>query len=163
MASVGIEVVVTGDKEVEALIQSLIDHAGDITPAYVAVAESMRAYEGELFDSEGAISGEPWAPDSDETIRTKQQKGYPDEIEKATEELFHSLVDQANDLHIEEITPEYLRFGTSSEHAGYQQKGTSKAPVRKIIDFREQDVVGFTAIISHYIRHGVIQQSLVQP
>jgi hypothetical protein len=155
-----VRVEVWGEEKVEAEMGALIEHSADLAPAYAAVGEAMRAYEVDLFDSEGAISGEPWQPLSPETRRTKAQKGYPSDIEIATGELRDSLVDINHPDHIEEITPEFLRFGSEQENAARQQYGTDRMPARPILNFREVDVEGFTRIISHYIRHGIVESSL---
>lgn len=153
---------VFGDEGVEMLLGSMIEHAENMAPAYAIVGEGMRAYEEELFASEGAISGNPWAPLSEETLRTKRQKGYPSDIEKATLALFHSLVDETDSDHIEEITPEFMRYGTRASYGAAQQEGTNKAPARPIINFRERDLQGFTMVMANYIRHGLLDASVME-
>jgi hypothetical protein len=150
-----VEVEVFGAAKAEATLQSLATRGADMMPVYAAIASFMRDYEKAMFDTEGAISGFRWAQLSEETLRTKAQKGYPDDIEQATGTLMSSLIDEHAEGHIEEITPEYLRFGTDVEWAPFQY-GTIKQPPRELIDFREEDVRMFSDVIRAYVTTGVI-------
>jgi hypothetical protein len=112
-----------------------IGNMDDLRPAWEVVAENMRAFEGQVFDSEGAaLLGHQWKPLSPRTIeaRTKGWGYYKNKgqgNESGPRRILHwrhvlrtSLTEKANQHHIESASASTLIFGTTVPHAKHHVK-----------------------------------------
>lgn len=124
---------VHGDKLVSRKLVRFGNRAIDAAPAFRLIADDMRHYETERFDSAGNGT---WAPLEASTIAQKARKGLDPRILHATERLRRSLTsDHAPDQELI-ITPAFMVFGSKVPYAQFHQKGEG-VPTRKPLGFTE--------------------------
>ena len=102
---------------------------------------------GERFDEQ------PWAPLADSTVESKSAAGLDPRILHATLALRESLTTGA-DGSFTVVNDNGLWFGTSIDYAKFHQKGTSRMPQRKVIEFNVANRRSFTREIQRYVARG---------
>jgi phage gpG-like protein len=146
---------VFGDEQISRELLRFSAHAGNAQPAFHKIAQDMREQIKEQFGTEGDRGSGGWAPLKEATIAAKASAGLDPHILQATHSLMESLTGSAGD-HIEEITDDSLLFGSSDPKGRFHQKGTSRMPARKPVDFTELDRRGFVRTLQKYIVHGTV-------
>lgn len=137
----GIEINVDGDVQISRELLRFADRLVDAKPAFREIADDLREIEKEQFESEGARGSGGWKQLADSTIAAKQAAGLDNGILKETEALFKSLTQKGGD-HIEEITKDSLRFGSSDWKLPIHQHGSSDGahpPQRRPIELTRMD------------------------
>lgn len=146
---------VYGDEQISRELLRFSAHAGNPQPAFRQIAENMREQIAEQFATEGGRGSGGWKPLADSTIASKLAAGLDPHILQATQTLMESLTGTGGD-HIEEINDDSLVFGSADPKGKFHQKGTSKMPARRPIDFTELDRRGFMRTLQRYIVEGVV-------
>lgn len=146
---------VFGDEQISRELLRFSAHAGNAQPAFHKIAEDMREQIAEQFSTEGDRGSGGWAPLKEATIAAKAAAGLDPHILQATHSLMESLTGRGGD-HIEQITDDSLLFGSSIAYGRFHQKGTSRMPARKPVDFTELDRRGFVRTLQRYIMEGVL-------
>lgn len=116
--------------------------------ALLAVAELMRAAMALRFDEQ------PWEPLAESTVASKSAMGLDPRILHATLALRDSLTKPAAAGMVEVVSDRSLHFGTSIDYAIWHDRGTSRMPQRKIIDFSQANLRAFSKEIQRYAVHG---------
>lgn len=146
---------VFGEEQVSRELMRFSAHAGNAQPAFHKIAEDMREQIAEQFSTEGDRGSGGWAPLTDSTLAAKAARGLDSHILQATQSLMNSLAGTGGD-HIEQVTDDSLLFGSSIAYGKYHQKGTTRMPARKPVDFTELDRRGFVRTLQRYIVGGVL-------
>ena len=144
-----------GEEQLSRELLRFSSHAGNAAPAFHKIAEDMREQIGEQFESEGGRGSGGWAPLKESTLAAKAARGLDSHILQATHSLMESLTGTGGD-HIERVTDDSLLFGSSVAYGKFHQKGTSKMPARKPVDFTELDRRSFIRTLQRYIVDGVL-------
>jgi phage gpG-like protein len=144
-----------GDEQISRELLRFSAYAGNAQPALEVIAGDMAEQIEEQFSSEGDRGSGGWAPLADTTIAAKAAAGLDPHILQATRGLMESLTGGAN--HIREISDDSLVFGSSDPKGKFHQKGTSRMPARKPVDFTELDRRGFVRTLQRYIVEGVLR------
>lgn len=147
---------VFGDKQVERQLLRMGERVADPVPLWESLAEDLLQIEGKQFSSEGASGSGGWAPLADSTLRRKLAKGFPAAILQATQALMDSLTRRGAAGQILDITPEGMRFGTDVAYGGFHQRGTSKMPQRRILEFTEMERVALIKKVQLFVVRGVV-------
>jgi phage gpG-like protein len=146
---------VYGDEQVSRELLRFSAYAGNAQPAFRKIADDMRDQVAEQFATEGARGSGGWKPLADSTIASKLSAGLDPHILQATHTLMESLTGTGGD-HIEEISDEHLLFGSSVDYGRFHQKGTSRMPARRPVEFAELDRRGFIRTLQRYLVEGVL-------
>lgn len=155
---VAIDFKVLGETQLSRSLDRWANTVIDATPAFAQILNHMKEQVSEQFASEGGRGSGGWAELKPETIDFKSRMGYPLEILHRTLALKYSLTAKGNpDGGVATVGPNSLVYGTEIEYAIYHQKGAPNAnlPVRKVIDFTEEDRQSMVKILQTY----VIEQS----
>jgi phage gpG-like protein len=147
---------VFGDEQISRELLRFSARAGNAQPAFHKIAEDMREQIGQQFATEGERGSGGWEPLKEATIAAKASAGLDPHILQATHSLMESLTGTGGD-HIEEVTDDSLLFGSSNAYGKFHQKGTSRMPARKPVDFTELDRRGFIRTLQAYIVEGVVR------
>lgn len=153
MSAFGIHYDVTGEDVVAHDMLSFADRAVDARPALRSIADHMRQIEQEAFASGGFGT---WPSLADSTRAYKQAHGLPPQILVAEHDLEDSLTKHGGD-NVEVITEDELLFGSTDPVGGFHQRGhTSPTPLpqRKVLDFTEGHIRGFTREIQAFLVEG---------
>lgn len=142
---------VYGEEQIDRELLRFSSYVGDPSPAFHKIADDMRENIGHRFEAEGP----GWAKLAMSTLAAKAAAGLPAEILQATRKLMWSLTRKGGD-HIEEIDDDSLRFGSADKKGRFHQKGTTKMPARRPIDFTEGDRRGFIRTLQRYITTGQV-------
>ena len=162
MAATGrfyVDFTVTGETAAAQKIQAMGMRVMNPMPAFTQIVKMMEDDIEELFESEGASSGKPWAPLKPETIVQKIRKGQNVNILTATEGLRDSLT--GGEGGATKITPIGIDFGSAATTesginlAALHRGGTSKMPARDPVDFNPQQVLSYVKVLEHYIIEGL--------
>lgn len=121
MAQMRISIEVFGDKQIdrELLVRGRRAVFG-MQPLYEELGWDLARIMREQFETEGARGGSKWADNEPATDARKVALGQPLKIFQATTELKESFR-LWDDKNIYEATPEYLRWGSESEHGLFHQ------------------------------------------
>jgi len=129
------------ERELNEFLRRL-EALGNPPPAAVeAVQEAIRAGFAEVFDSEGAAGGAPWAQLAEATRRERQRLGFPaaHPILERTGDYRASFTKEGHADHISEWSAGAgvwrIAEGSSHELAQYHERGTSRMPARKATAF----------------------------
>lgn len=147
---------VYGDEQLERELLRFSAYAGNAQPALRQIAGDMREQIREQFATEGERGSGGWAPLKDTTLQAKAAAGLDSHILQATHRLIDSLTAESHGDQKLVITDDSLIFGSSVEYGRYHQKGTSRMPARKPIEFAELDRRGFVRTLQRYIVEGVL-------
>jgi phage gpG-like protein len=134
-----IEIEVFGEDIIRRRLLRMGERGADATQGFKAIASILRRSTELNFASEGASSGEPWAPLAESTLKAKKRKGQDEKILQATHALKNSLLGWLNSRHIQVITPTEMRWGSRVSYGRYHQKGTDRIPRRPPVRLRETD------------------------
>jgi phage gpG-like protein len=141
---------VFGDEQIERELLRFSAYVGSAQPAFREMADRMREQIGEQFATEGQRGSGGWAPLAESTLAAKAAAGLDSHILQATHSLLESLTEPGGD-HIEEISDEHLLFGSRNPYGSFHQKGTSRMPARKPVDFTELDRRGLVQILQRFL------------
>ena len=156
------------ERELNEFLRRL-EALGNPPPAAVeAVQEAIRAGFAEVFDSEGAAGGAPWAQLAEATRRERQRLGFPaaHPILERTGDYRASFTNEGHADHISEWSAGggvwRIAEGSGHELAQYHEQGTSRMPARRATAFGaalesrvEQALDGlFREWMDHAIRGG---------
>jgi phage gpG-like protein len=147
---------VYGDKQISRELLRFASYAGNAQPAFHKIAEDIREQIGEQFATEGERGSGGWAPLQESTIAAKAAAGLDSHILQATHALMESLTGTGGD-HIEQVTDDSLLFGSSISYGKFHQKGTSRMPARKPVDFTELDRRGFVRTLQRFLVSGAVR------
>jgi len=105
--------VMIDDKNVLFAIDTLSERILNLEPVWRQIAKDLMELETQIFATQGAVIGKPWAPLSQKTIRQKQRKGFPLEPLVRTGRLRASLTDESSNEMILDIDNLGLTFGSA--------------------------------------------------
>lgn len=148
-----LQVDVYGDEQVNRELLRFSDRSLDASPAFRRIADGMRDQIGRQFASQGAAGSGGWAPLKPSTLAKKAAEGLSPNILQATGALMDSLTG-AGGANREVVTRDELIFGTTLAYGGFHQRGTSRMPQRKPIEFSETDRRGFMKTLQRYVVTG---------
>jgi phage gpG-like protein len=151
-----IDISVAGDVQVSRNILRVGDRAGDMSPAFDQIADDIMEIEEEQFDSQGARGGAAWAPLKESTSARKRRLGLDPRILHATLDLRNSLTRRGDANQNLIIEPEYMVFGSDLPYIAPHQTGAPAVPlpVRRPINFTEQDRRGLVRTLQNFIMTG---------
>lgn len=147
------QVLMRGDVSTMRTLEQWSARAGHSEPALEAIKEYMELKERELFATEGASAGAPWAPDESTTILAKRGN----KVLEDSGALKNSLTESGDQNAIREIGPGFLRFGSSLAYAGIQARahltrgGERTIPARKPIHWTMRDRYMITKLMGDWI------------
>jgi len=150
---------VTGETAVARKIQAMGMRIMNPLPAFTQIVQMMEDDIEELFESEGASSGKPWAPLEPATIVQKIRKGQNVNTLTATERLRDSLT--GGEGGATKITPVGIDFGSevTTESginlAALHRGGTYTMPARDPVDFNPQQILSYVKVLERYIVEGL--------
>lgn len=137
------ELSVDGVPQLVRGFQRFAEDVKDVRPAWPAVLNTLRQLEGQQFASEGAEGGTAWAPLSPKYAAWKARKFPGRRVLVLTGDLRESLTYETG-YSIADMQPLSLVFGTAVPYAIFHQRGTSRMPARKPINFsktQKNDIV----------------------
>lgn len=136
----------------QALVRTLKryqDAVLDLREPFEQVADRFAQMELAQFTSQGAASGDPWAPLSPGYAAWKERR-YPGRpILVRTGQLRRDLTRRP--FGVEAITSDEMRLGTSLRYARYHQTGTPRMPRRRPIDLTELQKRELVKIVQRWI------------
>lgn len=126
----------------QILNRRLLRFAGgvsDASLAFEAVARILSAATARNFATSGASGGHPWRALAPATLARKRRLGLDPRILRATGRLYSSLVDATSPDHVQQITTESLRWGSTVDYGKYHQstRPRAKVPYRPPVAFSE--------------------------
>lgn len=145
-----------GEEQLSRDLLRFSAHVGEAKPALRQIADDMRGQIAEQFATEGSRGSGGWQELADSTLKAKAAEGLDPHILRATDDLMNSLVNKGDKWHIEEVTDESLLLGSKDWIGFLHQKGTSKMPPRKSVDFTELDRRGFVRTLQRYFKEGTL-------
>ena len=143
---------VHGEDRVVTELLRFGDRAGDARPALREVLREMREAVDDRFASEGRGD---WPALAESTLRAKVAAGLPTQILVATSEMRDSLTQEGHGSGFDIIERDRLIFGSDVPYGMLHQRGTSKMPQRKVIEFSESDQGTFARTIQDWVVHGM--------
>lgn len=150
---------VHGDKLVSRRLLRLAGNITDFSPAFEQIADDLRESERDLFNTEGASTGRPWAPLKKHTLDAKLARHQDPRILHREGDLERSLTGghagTAADNQVVVITPSALAFGSSLPYAGAHQRGTDRLPKRRPLDLAERHRQQMVKRLQHHAMVGV--------
>lgn len=141
---------VYGDEQLNRELLRFSAYVGNAQPAFKEIADDMREQVSDQFASEGQRGSGGWAALKPSTQASKAAAGLSPFILQATGDLVNSLTSQSHGSHIEDITDDSLTFGSKVSYGGFHQKGTSKMPARKPVEFTALDRRNFVRTLQRY-------------
>jgi phage gpG-like protein len=151
-----ISVQITGEKRVEQKFRSLRRNITDFSVGFRVIAHRFHQVERELFATEGASGGAPWAPLSP-AYATWKRKHYPGRtILHLFGPLRKSLTQHPSTGSIEDVSPTQLRMGTRIPYGIRHQKGEGRLPVRKPLVVTPSEMRSWAKILNKSIWSGVV-------
>lgn len=141
---------VLGEEIVHRRLVGIGHRAGNMAPALREVARLWMDLEQEVFDSEGASGGKPWAPTKRGDGRTLVDTGR----------LMRSLTEQGAEDQILEVGDSWLVFGTGHEAAIHHQRGTTDLPARPPVQISPQGRRQTVKVIQRFVVTGDVGRSL---
>ena len=140
-----------GDKLISRKLLDLGDRSLDASPAFRLIADDLRGFERDRFDSRGYGT---WSPLMPSTVAAKASEHLDPRVLHATLALRDSLtVKDAPDQELI-ITPDFMVFGTKRPYAGFLQRGTRKMVARKPLGFTEPQKVQVLKRLQRFIVTG---------
>jgi hypothetical protein len=147
-----VSISVFGEKIVDRKIARVGSRSLDFAPVFGAMSAELSKVAWEQFATEGERAGHKWAENEPATDAAKAAKGQPLRIFEATGELKDSFR-YGDDLHINEITPDYMRWGSDSEHGEFHQPDKKD---RRVFDLTERDKVQLVKMMQYFLVRGEI-------
>lgn len=125
----------------------------DLTPAWQAVADDVRADFMLNMIGEGSLFAGGWAPLAESTLTEKRRAGYGAmPILWRSGDLGESLVTAGAEGNVSIIGPDGVTLGTAIRYASFHQQGTTKMPARKIVGLTWQRKSGVVKRLGDYVR-----------
>ena len=151
----GFEIEVLGDVQVNRTFMRMNESAHNLQPLWHRLLHELRMIETVQFLTEGQHGSGGWPALKESTVKAKKRKGQMPWIERATEELFKSLTEDAPGS-IAEVTSDWLRYGTDVPYAKFQQTGTVHMPRRRLVQLTGEERVELTKLVQRYLVTGEI-------
>jgi phage gpG-like protein len=145
---------VWGDDVIERDLLRFSERMVNPQPALLALAEDMRDALQEQFDSEGRYASGGWAPLAESTVAGKAAAGLRPEILRATDALMNSLTKDGAPGQVLKVENDQLTFGSEIFYGAFHQRGTSKMPQRRPIEFTEYDKRSWMKTLQRYMVTG---------
>ena len=154
MANYAVSIQVFGDKQFDREIMAIGRRAVVMTPVYEELGWFL-SYRVMMpqFETEGARGGERWAANEPATDARKAKLGQPLKVFQATGELKESFK-LWDDNNIFEATPEYLKWGSASEHGLFHQPDQKD---RKVFELTEADRVEIVETMHRFVIFGEVK------
>jgi phage gpG-like protein len=149
-----------GEKVVHRRLVDVGRRATNMAPALREVARLWMDLEQDVFASEGASGGKPWAPLAGSTQETKARAGYSSKILQAEGGLMASLTQPGAADQILEVDDDMLVFGTGHPAGAFHGKGTSRMPARPPIQISPQGRRQTVKILQRFVVTGDVGRSL---
>ncbi len=141
----------SGDKLVRRELLDMGHRGLDASPAFRVIADDLRHYETERFDSRGYGT---WASLMAATVRDKISRHLDPRVLHATLALRNSLTVKGDENQEVVIAPQFLIFGSKVPYARYLQKGTRRMVMRKPLGFLEAQKVAILKRLQRFIVSG---------
>ena len=145
-----------GDEQIQRELLRFANYTGNAGPALQQIADDMREQIADQFATEGERGSGGWAPLQESTIAAKAAAGLDPHILQATGALMESLTGRGGD-NIEEVSDDHLVLGSRVAYGKFHQKGTSKMPARKPVEFSELDRRGFVRTLQRFLVEGTLR------
>ena len=156
---------IDGDRSVVAYLIGVEEHARNARPVFRVIGDDMRRYERELFDSQGATGGRPWASDKPATLEAKarlratagasRRIRLDPRVNHATRRMRKSLTRGGPD-NIRRVTRDSVTHGTQVPYAKYAQRGTRHAEARPPVVFSRPQTREMRDKIRDWIMRGAL-------
>lgn len=138
---------VAGDAVFVKGIARFTESCRDFTTMWPEIVEDFQQIELEQFATEGARSGNPWAPLSASYERWKM-KNFPSSTTLVlTGEMRMAMT---NGLMVD-AEPMRLEMRPSLDKTIYHQRGTAHMPKRKVVDLTDSDKARWVRTIQRYL------------
>lgn len=154
-----VSISIFGDQEFQRDLYVVGEHGEDMRPVWEVIEEDIRQIGAAQFMTQGARSSGGWTPLKPSTVEKKQKRGLLPYILQATGSL-RDAVSSGSDPAQEVVkTADWMVFrltGDLGEIGALHQSGTSKMPMRKIIEFTAMDRDRFVNHIQRYVLTGEV-------
>jgi len=150
-----LSVEILGEEQLDRTFLRITDAANDMAPLFNQMVKELRLIETVQFLTEGAHGSGGWPELAESTIEAKKRMGQMPWIERATGALFESLTSGGQGS-IEEVSKEWLRYGTSIPYAMFQQTGTQNMPQRRLVQLTEEERRELAKMVQRYIMTGEV-------
>lgn len=153
----GVEIDVDGDVQISRELLRFAGRVTDASPVFRDIADDLREIEEGQFSSEGGRGSGGWKALKAETVAAKRAAGLDNGILKATEAMFRSLTQKSDPHHVEEITKDSLRFGSTDEKLPIHQAGApaNNLPQRRPLELTALDRTSITKKLQRFMVSGV--------
>lgn len=129
---------VEGEVQVSRMLSRTTEKISNLRPFLDNVAVFLEATMEEQFDTEGSRSG-GWVALSPRYAEDKLARWGSQPILVASGGMRRSLIGASGASIRRQLGGDTLEFGTSVPYAKYHQTGTSRMPMRKILDLTSDD------------------------
>lgn len=162
--SVSFTISLFGDQQFDRELRRVGERGEDMSPAFGSIFDRLREINSEQMRSQGARSGEPYAPLKPATVAMKAKAGLDPDIEFATHELFNAMTghtDPNQEVIIEHDWAVFRVLGDLAEGGpgGYgpvQQQGSldGSLPPRPVFRLIQKDRVDIVKEMQRYVITG---------
>jgi phage gpG-like protein len=142
-------ITVDGAQEFEASIQRFASEIDDYREAW----DEIGAYMAEVVERRFSSEGPGWAPLSPAYAAWKQANYGGASILVRTGAMRGSMA-------VQDVSSKSMEFGTSNPYATYHQHGTSRMPMRRIIELDANDTRNIHRIFARFIAQKARQAGL---
>jgi phage gpG-like protein len=154
-----VKMTIRGDKQVKRRLEELGDRARSVEKAWPSVGSYLSRQVNQQFVTEGARFGKKWRPLKPEYRLWKMRHGFSRKILVKTGQLRREFTGRPMD--IEEYKGNSATFGSSSDVAGWQHRGTFRngkrvIPPRPILVVTKDIRVDVKRILLRYITRGQV-------
>lgn len=154
-----ISISIFGDQQMQRTLYFVGEHGEDLRPVWAVIEEDIKQIGSAQFASQGARSSGGWTPLAPSTVEKKRTHGFRPEILRATDRLRDAVASGSDPAQEVIKAADWMVFrltGELGEVGGYHQGGTSRMPMRKIIEFTEMDKERFIGHIQRYVMTGEV-------
>lgn len=161
MGLVTVRFEVMNDVQFARAFEVASNEISDLSVPFSEMATEFYTSMTQVFSSEGSYEGRPrWATLSPAYARWKMKHFPGRKILERTGSLLVSLCVRGAMGNVTDITPNSLSLGTNISYAKYHQTGTSRMPMRKIIELTQTQKTRWVQIIHGYL--GKVYESVAR-
>ncbi|HEU5423710.1 MAG TPA: hypothetical protein VFU72_09245 [Nitrolancea sp.] len=146
-----LHVSVDGVEEINRRFVALHQRVSDLSPAFAAIGDELRADFGLNMATEGGRYG-GWAPLAPSTIKEKARRWPGAPMEWRTGMLGRSLSQLGAPGNVSVVSAMSAMFGTSIPYATFQHFGTRRMPARKLVGLSWYTKSKIVRAVADYIR-----------
>lgn len=154
-----VRIQIFGDEQFARKLERVGEHGGDLRPVWDVIEEDIKQIGAAQFMTQGGRSSGGWTPLAESTQLRKQKQGSGFSILQETGALRDAVASFSDPNQQVVKTEDWMVFrvvGDPGEYGAFHQSGTSKMPMRKVLEFTELDRIRFVNHIQRYVITGEV-------